>query len=91
MKAKTVLLLNLLNNPCVGICHFLCVCFLSNQDNPADFSYFFDTSRRRVCYIAPERFIGRPPSEKNSDGSLDESQNKVYKELTPAMDIFSAG
>ncbi|KAK6965246.1 phosphoinositide-3-kinase regulatory subunit 4, partial [Biomphalaria glabrata] len=60
-------------------------------DNPADFSYFFDTSRRRVCYIAPERFIGRPPSEKNSDGSLDESQNKVYKELTPAMDIFSAG
>ncbi|KAK0061121.1 phosphoinositide 3-kinase regulatory subunit 4 [Biomphalaria pfeifferi] len=60
-------------------------------DNPADFSYFFDTSRRRVCYIAPERFTGRPPSEKNSDGSLDESQNKVYKELTPAMDIFSAG
>ncbi|GFT53351.1 phosphoinositide 3-kinase regulatory subunit 4 [Nephila pilipes] len=26
-------------------------------DNPADFSYFFDTSRRRTCYIAPERFI----------------------------------
>ena len=23
------------------------------EDNPADFSYFFDTSRRRVCYIAP--------------------------------------
>ncbi|XP_054707486.1 phosphoinositide 3-kinase regulatory subunit 4-like [Uloborus diversus] len=27
------------------------------EDNPADFSYFFDTSRRRTCYIAPERFI----------------------------------
>ncbi|XP_013397860.1 phosphoinositide 3-kinase regulatory subunit 4 [Lingula anatina] len=27
------------------------------DDNPADFSYFFDTSRRRTCYIAPERFI----------------------------------
>ncbi|KAJ8948165.1 hypothetical protein NQ318_009257 [Aromia moschata] len=25
-------------------------------DNPADYSYFFDTSRRRTCYIAPERF-----------------------------------
>uniref|UniRef100_A0A2C9M689 non-specific serine/threonine protein kinase n=1 Tax=Biomphalaria glabrata TaxID=6526 RepID=A0A2C9M689_BIOGL len=75
----------------VQVRQFFCVCFLSNQDNPADFSYFFDTSRRRVCYIAPERFIGRPPSEKNSDGSLDESQNKVYKELSPAMDIFSAG
>jgi tetratricopeptide (TPR) repeat protein len=24
--------------------------------NPADFSYFFDTSGRRSCYIAPERF-----------------------------------
>ena len=27
------------------------------EDNPADFSYFFDTSRRRVCYIAPERLV----------------------------------
>uniref|UniRef100_A0A452DLG0 Protein kinase domain-containing protein n=1 Tax=Capra hircus TaxID=9925 RepID=A0A452DLG0_CAPHI len=24
------------------------------EDNPADFNYFFDTSRRRTCYIAPE-------------------------------------
>jgi hypothetical protein len=29
------------------------------EDNPADFSYFFDTSRRRACYIAPERFKTR--------------------------------
>ena len=29
------------------------------EDNPADFSYFFDTSRRRTCYIAPERFVTR--------------------------------
>lgn len=29
------------------------------EDNPADFSYFFDTSRRRTCYIAPERFKAR--------------------------------
>lgn len=25
------------------------------DDNPADYSFFFDTSRRRLCYIAPER------------------------------------
>ena len=29
------------------------------EDNPAEFSYFFDTSRRRTCYIAPERFKTR--------------------------------
>lgn len=27
------------------------------EDNPADFSYFFDTSRRRTCYLAPERLV----------------------------------
>jgi phosphoinositide-3-kinase regulatory subunit 4 len=27
-------------------------------DNPADFAYFFDTSGKRKCYIAPERFVG---------------------------------
>ena len=25
-------------------------------DNPAEFSYFFDTGGRRRCYVAPERF-----------------------------------
>ena len=25
------------------------------DDNPGDFSYFFDTSRRRTCNLAPER------------------------------------
>lgn len=47
-------------------------------DNPADFSYFFDTSGRRVCYVAPERF-------------LDAGQKKEGGELTEAMDIFSLG
>lgn len=27
------------------------------EDNPADYTYFFDTSRRRTCYVAPERFV----------------------------------
>ncbi|KAF3767769.1 hypothetical protein M406DRAFT_61566 [Cryphonectria parasitica EP155] len=49
------------------------------DDNPTDFSYFFDTSSRRTCYIAPERFVA--PGE-------DADRNT---QLTWAMDIFSAG
>ena len=48
------------------------------EDNPADFSYFFDTSGRRTCYIAPERF--------SEAGSKGEDQD-----LTWAMDVFSVG
>lgn len=48
------------------------------DNNPADFSYFFDTSSRRTCYIAPERFLA--PGERNADAKL-----------TWAMDVFSAG
>jgi phosphoinositide-3-kinase regulatory subunit 4 len=60
------------------------------EDNPGDYSYFFDASRRRTCYIAPERFI----RTLNPDGSSqvllpEESLHKG--DLTPAMDIFSAG
>ncbi|EHA52159.1 VPS15 protein kinase [Pyricularia oryzae 70-15] len=49
------------------------------DDNPADFSYFFDTSGRRTCYIAPERF--QPAGD---------ALNSPIK-LNWAMDIFSAG
>ncbi|KKY36015.1 putative vps15 protein kinase [Diaporthe ampelina] len=49
------------------------------DDNPTDFSYFFDTSSRRTCYIAPERFVA-PGGDANQNASL-----------TWAMDIFSAG
>ncbi|KAK5102868.1 Serine/threonine-protein kinase [Lithohypha guttulata] len=48
------------------------------EDNPADFSFFFDTSSRRVCYIAPERF-------------LSEASQDVADELNWAMDMFSVG
>ena len=48
------------------------------EDNPADFSYYFDTSGRRTCYIAPERF--------RSAGSKDDGGG-----ITWAMDVFSAG
>ncbi|KTW28816.1 hypothetical protein T552_01446 [Pneumocystis carinii B80] len=47
------------------------------EDNPADFSYFYDSSSRRVCYIAPERFLC--------------SSGLRHGELTDKMDIFSLG
>ncbi|KAK9463138.1 uncharacterized protein V1516DRAFT_700700 [Lipomyces oligophaga] len=47
------------------------------EDDPADFSFFFDTSLRRVCYVAPERFY-KPDQKKHGS-------------LTNAMDIFSLG
>ena len=48
------------------------------EDNPADFSFYFDTSGRRTCYLAPERFT--------ADGSGTE-----HSEIDWAMDIFSVG
>ncbi|NXT35515.1 PI3R4 kinase, partial [Pelecanoides urinatrix] len=70
------------------------------EDNPADFNYFFDTSRRRTCYIAPERFVDgsmfatelenmRDPSTPLVD--LASSNQRTRGELKRAMDIFSAG
>ncbi|KAI6247434.1 Serine/threonine-protein kinase ppk19 [Erysiphe necator] len=49
------------------------------EDNPADFSYFFDTAGRRTCYLAPERFraAGETPDRESC--------------ITWAMDIFSTG
>ena len=48
------------------------------EDNPADFSYYFDTSARRTCYLAPERFL--------STDDIDDDRG-----VTWAMDIFSVG
>ncbi|XP_043266677.1 phosphoinositide 3-kinase regulatory subunit 4 isoform X2 [Venturia canescens] len=60
------------------------------EDNPADFSYFFDTSRRRTCYIAPERFVKTLSSELSNTLLLPEQELKTG-DLHPSMDIFSAG
>ncbi|XP_067857094.1 phosphoinositide 3-kinase regulatory subunit 4 isoform X4 [Heptranchias perlo] len=70
------------------------------EDNPADFNYFFDTSRRRTCYIAPERFVdgtmfsteleaARDPTTPLVD--LTHNNQRTRGELKPAMDTFSAG
>ncbi|CAO3623542.1 unnamed protein product [Mucor fragilis] len=59
------------------------------ENNPADFSFFFDTSHRRTCYIAPERFY-------KAGTDIDQRMRKMTdgdfaSELTPEMDIFSVG
>ncbi|KNG89582.1 putative protein kinase (VPS15) [Aspergillus nomiae NRRL 13137] len=48
------------------------------EDNPADFHFYFDTSGRRTCYLAPERF-------------LEASEKRESEQVNWAMDIFSAG
>lgn len=49
------------------------------EDNPADFSFYFDLSGRRTCYLAPERFL--------ASGQQPEGEGNVNW----AMDIFSVG
>ncbi|KAI8900262.1 hypothetical protein BC833DRAFT_582478 [Globomyces pollinis-pini] len=51
------------------------------DDNPSNFSLFFDASSRRSCYVAPERFT--------SPG--DHLFQALDGKLTPEMDIFSLG
>ncbi|KAL6633375.1 hypothetical protein ACP70R_026046 [Stipagrostis hirtigluma subsp. patula] len=51
------------------------------DDDPSDFSFYFDTGGRRRCYLAPERFY--------EHGS--EAQVAADAPLQPSMDIFSLG
>jgi len=64
-------------------------------DNPSDFAYFYDTSGRRNCYIAPERFF---TTEKTPESSFKRGMNESHgdsekrdNKITEAMDIFSSG
>uniref|UniRef100_A0A0N4ZFB3 non-specific serine/threonine protein kinase n=1 Tax=Parastrongyloides trichosuri TaxID=131310 RepID=A0A0N4ZFB3_PARTI len=51
-------------------------------DNPSCFHFFFDTSRRKSCYIAPERF----------QNNIDMSYESLFNQpLLHYMDIFSIG
>ena len=56
-------------------------------DNPADYAYFFDTSRRRVCYIAPERFVQKASNLQADDGVDINNSGQLQK----SMDVFSVG
>ncbi|KAJ4836467.1 Serine/threonine-protein kinase [Turnera subulata] len=50
-------------------------------DDPSDFSFFFDTGGRRLCYLAPERFY-------EHGGEMQVAQDAA---LRPSMDIFAVG
>jgi phosphoinositide-3-kinase, regulatory subunit 4 len=64
-------------------------------DDPADFSFFFDMSGRRICYLAPERFYTQATnpeiSAKKSKIAMEEIEGKRDGKVTEAMDCFSAG
>ena len=64
-------------------------------DDPTDFAFYFDTSGRRSCYLAPERFYtatGNPDiSAKKSRLALEDNEGKRDGKVTEAMDCFSAG
>ncbi|KAF2148988.1 protein kinase WD40 [Myriangium duriaei CBS 260.36] len=51
------------------------------EDNPVDYSLFYDTTPRRICYIAPERF-----TLTGHDGDTTEQHGLQW-----SMDIFSVG
>ena len=72
------------------------------DDDPSEYLYYFQeapsqrdtTPREKRCYLAPERFYS--PSTNNQSTTEDASsqstpdQQQQYQ-LTPAMDVFSAG
>ncbi|KAI0357817.1 hypothetical protein OH77DRAFT_1303761 [Trametes cingulata] len=64
-------------------------------DDPSDFSFFFDTSGRRSCYIAPERFYTASEnpdiSAKKSRLAAEDGEGRRDGKVTEAMDCFSAG
>ncbi|KAH6910746.1 other/VPS15 protein kinase [Coprinopsis sp. MPI-PUGE-AT-0042] len=65
-------------------------------DDPSDFSFYFDTSGRRTCYLAPERFFTQAnnpdiSAKKSKLAAMDDPTGKRDGKVTEAMDCFSAG
>ena len=66
-------------------------------DDPSDFSFYFDTSGSRTCYIAPERFYTASENPEISAkktklaGAGEDVEGKKDGRVTEAMDVFSAG
>ncbi|KAJ2513427.1 Serine/threonine-protein kinase [Coemansia sp. RSA 1939] len=69
-------------------------------DDPAEFNFYFDTSARQCCCVAPERFYD--PGSKiaqlliasnvsATQENLSDGGEKDVLALNPSMDIFSAG
>ncbi|PAV76065.1 hypothetical protein WR25_02868 [Diploscapter pachys] len=58
------------------------------HDNPSSFNFFFDTSRRQSCYLAPERFLSTADYDKLF---AEKKEDWLFGSLSPEMDMFSAG
>ncbi|SCZ98267.1 BZ3500_MvSof-1268-A1-R1_Chr3-2g06260 [Microbotryum saponariae] len=58
-------------------------------DDPSTFSYYFDTSSRRTCYLAPERFYTPDSEIARQKATLGWGQSDGP--VTEAMDVFSLG
>ncbi|OTF79616.1 phosphoinositide 3-kinase regulatory subunit 4-like protein, partial [Euroglyphus maynei] len=62
------------------------------EDNPTFFNYFFDTSRRRCCNIAPERFISSTLSNQsnnnNQPDSMSTSSSYIQQQNTNIFNLF---
>ncbi|KAI0317986.1 ARM repeat-containing protein [Amylostereum chailletii] len=63
--------------------------FLPLHD-PTDFSFYFDTSGQRTCYVAPERFYESAPGRATGSEEAEDDDKREAK-VTEAMDVFSAG
>lgn len=53
-------------------------------DDPSDFSFFFDTSGRRTCYLAPERFETRQQREQRQADEKRRLEEKRKRKLAEA-------
>lgn len=59
-------------------------------DNPSEFTHFFDSSRRRVCYLAPERFIDVKSFGINLKSDLINTTDFFYLDQNPHLYMNSA-
>lgn len=63
-------------------------------DDPSDFAFFFDTSGRRTCYVAPERFYtaaNNPDISAKKSRIMEDNDGRRDGKVTEAMDCFSVG
>jgi phosphoinositide-3-kinase regulatory subunit 4 len=61
-------------------------------DNPALFTFYYDTDGSRACTVAPERFVDGPGAmETGSGGGGGDASSAQWANCSPASDMFSAG
>lgn len=61
------------------------------NDNPNQFSFYFDTSDRRVCNLAPERFYNSHQEPQIVQNFDDNGNFNGKNYITDEMDLFSLG